>query len=131
MKATVLNLLFAAMLLAFFCSPVLGQQTDQSKPKSTVHTQDAPKQPCVIVKRHVHKFGENMNRWHAHRPFDYVEGEYPTGFKWRSELGDGDVRELQQKGGRMVVLQPDYQLSDLTDARNQCKEPTPPTDAAK
>lgn len=78
-------------------------------------------QPCVIVKRHVHKFGENMSRFHAHRPFDYVEGDYPSGFKWRSELGDSDVRELQEKGGKMVVMKPDYQASDLEDARRQCQ----------
>jgi hypothetical protein len=81
-------------------------------------------QPCVIVKRHVHKFGENMNRWHTHRPFDYVEGNYPANYKWRSELGDSDVRELQEKGGKMVVMRPDYQLTDLEDARKQC-ESTP------
>ena len=78
-------------------------------------------QPCVIVKRHVHKFGENMSRLHAHRPFDYVEGDYPPGFKWRSELSDSDVRELQQKGGKMVVMRPDYEASDLEDARKQCQ----------
>lgn len=76
---------------------------------------------CVIVKRHVHKFGEDMSRMHPHRPFDYVEGDYPHGFKWRSELSDGDVRSLQEKGGRMVVMKPDYQASDLEDARKQCQ----------
>jgi hypothetical protein len=77
-------------------------------------------QPCVIVARHVHKFGENMSRMHPHRPFDYVEGDYPSGYKWRSELSDGDVRELQQKGGKMIVLKPDYDAADLEDARKQC-----------
>jgi hypothetical protein len=81
----------------------------------------ARSQPCVIVNRHIHKFGENMSRLHAHRPFDYVEGDYPSGFKWRSELSDGEVRELQQKGGRIVVMRPDYQVSDLEDARKQCQ----------
>lgn len=77
---------------------------------------------CVIVKRHVHKFGENMSRFHPHRPFDYVEGNYPEGFKWRSELGDGDVRELQKKGGKIVVMRSDYQAADLEDARKQCQK---------
>jgi hypothetical protein len=84
----------------------------------------AQNQPCVIVKRHVHKFGENMSRFHPHRPLDYVEGEYPQGFKWRSELSDGDVRELQQKGGRIVVMRADYEVSDLEDARKQCQSQT-------
>jgi hypothetical protein len=82
----------------------------------------AASQPCVIVKRHVHKFGENMSRLHPHRPFDYVEGEYPANFKWRSELSDGDVRELQRKGGKIVVLRSDYQPADLEDARKQCSQ---------
>jgi len=82
-------------------------------------------QPCVIVKRHVHKFSENMSRVHPHRPFDYVEGDYPAGYKWRSELSDGDVRELQQKGGKVVVMRPDYQLADLEDARKQCQGAAP------
>lgn len=81
----------------------------------------ASAQPCVIVKRHVAKFGENMPRMHPHRPFDYVAGDYPAEFKWRSELGDGDVRDLQQKGGKMVVLKPDYQASDLEDAKKECQ----------
>jgi hypothetical protein len=37
----------------------------------------------------------------------------------RSELSDGDIRDLQQKGDRMVVLKPDYQASDLDDARKE------------
>src|SRR5260221_2141678 len=101
---------------AAFIAPIISAQNDAKK-----DTVAAPK-ACVIVKRHVHKFGENMSRFHAHRPFDYVEGNYPPGFKWRSELGDGDVRELQQKGGKMVVLRPDYQTADLEDARKQCKQ---------
>jgi hypothetical protein len=77
-------------------------------------------EPCVIVKRHVHKFGENMAHFHPHRPFDYVEGDYPKNFKWRSELSDGQVRELQ-RGGKVVIMRPDYQPADLEDARKQCK----------
>jgi len=111
-----MNRLLACILAvsAFCCA-----QTP--KPDASTMTQS---QFCVIVKRHVHKFGENISRFHAHRPFDYVEGDYPSGFKWRSELSDGDVRELQQKGGKMVVMRPDYQVSDLEDARKQCQSQT-------
>ena len=83
-------------------------------------------QPCAIVKRHVHKFGENMSRVHAHRPFDFVEGNYPEGYKWRSELGDSDVREIQKKGGKVIIMRPDYELADLEDARKQCAAPANP-----
>ena len=89
---------------------------------------DVPKsQACVIVKRHVPKFGENMSRLHPHRPFDYVEGDYPIGYKWRSELGDGDVRDVQKKGGKVVIMRPDYEASDLEDARKQCQSHDSPT----
>jgi hypothetical protein len=79
-------------------------------------------QTCVIVKRHVHKFGENMSRAHPHRPFDYVEGDYPSDFKWRSELSDRDVREVREKGAKIIIMRPDYQLADLEDARKQCRQ---------
>jgi hypothetical protein len=82
---------------------------------------DAPAQSCVIVKRHAYKFGENMSRLHPHRPFDYVAGDYPPGFKSRSELSDGDMRELQKKGGRIAILNSDYAPADLEEARKQCK----------
>jgi len=47
-----------------------------------------------------------------------------TGFKWRSELSDREVRGLQQKGGKLVIMRPDYQVSDLEDARKQCQSQT-------
>lgn len=78
--------------------------------------------PCVIVKRHVHVFGEDMSRLHPHRPFDYVAGDYPSGFKWRSELSDGDVRDLQKKGGRVVVLASEYSGDDLSNAKQTCAQ---------
>jgi hypothetical protein len=114
MKKLLLALLACILAISAFCyaqAPKPDTPTAQSK-------------PCVIVKRHVHKFGENMSRFHAHRPFDFVEGDYPSGFKWRSELSDGDVRELQQKGGKIVVMRPDYENADLEDARKQCQSPT-------
>jgi hypothetical protein len=102
-------------LTVSICCYAQTPQPDASKAHS---------QACVIVKRHVPKFGENMSRLHPHRPPDYVEGDYPTGFKWCSELGDGGVRELQKKGGKIVVMKPDYEVSDLEDARKQCQSQT-------
>lgn len=92
-----------------------------SFPQSKAGTSKPQPVGCVIVKRHSYKFGENLSRFHPHCAFDYVEGDHPPNFKWRSELGDGDVRELEAKGGKMVVLRTDYQLADLEDARKQCK----------
>lgn len=111
-KVTPKNRLLACILTLSVCCSSQTSKSDAAM---------AASQPCVIVKRHVHKFGENMSRFHPHRPFDYVEGDYPSGFKWRSELSDADVRELQSKGGKMVVMKPDYQASDLEDARKQCQ----------
>jgi hypothetical protein len=88
-------LLAGTLAFSGFC---YAQTAKPENPKSDATASQA--QPCVIVKRHVHKFGENMSRFHPHRPFDYVEGDYPSGFKWRSELSNGDVRELQKKVGR-------------------------------
>lgn len=106
-----------AILVILLLTAITGYAQDKT-PKTKPNTMV---QPCVIVTRHVHKFGENMSRLHAHRPFDYVEGDYPSGFKWRSELSDSDVRELQHEGGKIVIMKPDYQASDLEDARKQCK----------
>jgi len=86
--------------LLLLASGVAGQANKPEAPPA--------QQACVIVKHHVYKFGENMSRVHPRRPFDYVEGGYPPGFKWRSELSDGDVRGLQKKGGKIVILKVDY-----------------------
>jgi len=115
-----MNKLLGGPLLACILAVSVLCFAQTPKPDTT----KAQSQPCVIVKRHVHKFGENMSRLHPHRPFDYVEGDYPSGFKWRSELSDGDVRELQQKGGKIVVTRADYEVSDLEDARKQCQSQT-------
>lgn len=109
------RLLVCTLAFSASCYP---QSAKPPNPNVATKTQ---REPCVIVARHVHKFGENMSRFHAHRPFDYVEGNYPAGFKWRSELSDGEVRELQQDGGKIVIMKPDYQTSDVEDARKQCQ----------
>ena len=112
----------ALLSALFLASCAAGQANKPDAP---------PAQSCVIVKRHAYKFGENMSRLHPHRPFDYVEGDYPPGFKWRSELSDGDVRELQKKGGKIVILNSDYAPADLEDARKQCKAAAPPQTKAE
>ena len=82
--------------------------------------QSAPKS-CVVVTIHRHHFGENMSRVSAHGFYDYIEGDYPAGMKFRAEISKNQVREIQDKGGKVVVLRTDYQLPDLQDARGQCK----------
>ncbi len=126
MSSRIMKRLLVALRTCILAVPAFcyAQTPKPETPKSETPKSDtasAQAQSCVIVKRHVHKFGENMSRFHPHRPFDYVEGDYPSGFKWRSELSDGDVRELQKKGGKIVIMRPDYQVSDLQDARKQCQ----------
>jgi hypothetical protein len=82
---------------------------------------EAPKKACVIVSQHHHKFGEDANRWTRHKAFDYVEGDFPSGMKFVSELGDKQVQAIRDTGGKVVVVQQDYKLPDLQDAREQCK----------
>lgn len=85
---------------------------------SSLWGQNAPKS-CVIVRHHQHRFGENT--WKMHKPFDYVEGEFPSGIKFVAELGDKQIESIHDKGGKVVILQAGYQLPDLQDARDQCK----------
>jgi len=102
--STLLGCILAAPSFAYAQTP----KPDASKVQS---------HPCVIVRPNVQTPRHN----HA---FDYVEGDYPSGFKWRSELRENDVRELKQKGGKVVVLRIDYSVWDLQDARKQCQSQT-------
>lgn len=63
-----------------------------------------------------------MSRIKAHKPFDYVEGDFPKAMKFHGELNDKDIRQIQDNGSKVVMLAPDYKLPDLDDARKQCSE---------
>jgi len=76
---------------------------------------------CLIVHTHQSKLSDNLTVWKGHRAYDYVEGDFPAGMKFRAQLGDKQVREIQERGGKVVVLQTVYQLPELEDARRQCK----------
>src|SRR5215467_2747232 len=94
----------AVLLLLLLFPPVSPRQEagPKSRPKS-----------CVIASRHRHKFGENMSRVSPHKGLDYVEGEYPNGIKFHSELSDKLVRQIQEKGGRVVIVKPEYSQTEL------------------
>jgi hypothetical protein len=93
--------------------------------------QSVPKPSCIIASRHQHKFGENMSRLSPHKGLDYIEGEYPQGIKFHSELSDKLVQQIQERGGHIVILKRDYSQAELEDARKQCAtfqgsaQPTP------
>jgi len=80
---------------------------------------------CVILKRmgpadevtsHLYSFGIRGKQ------FQYVEGTFPKGAKWHGRLTDKDVREIQEKGGKFVILEPKYTDADLEAARKSCKQ---------
>jgi hypothetical protein len=50
-----------------------------------------------------------------------AEFELVAGIKFRFELNDKHIREIQERGGHVVVLKSEYDLPDLQDARQSCK----------
>ncbi len=81
--------------------------------------------PCVILKRmgpadqitsHLYAFGIRGKQ------FQYVEGELPHGVSFHGRLTDHDVRNIQEKGGRVQVLEPKFSVADLQEARKGCRQ---------
>ena len=87
--------------------------------------QDAPKKACVIVNHHKHQFSDNF--WIMHKPFDYIEGDFPEGMKFRPALSSKDIQAMQEHGSKVVIIKADYQLTELKDAREQCAAFTGPS----
>jgi len=77
---------------------------------------------CVILRNYPRRTADAFTRWTTPPSFEYVEGNFPAGFKFRSEIRDKHVREIQKRGGRVVIIKADYQQAELDDARKQCKE---------
>lgn len=80
--------------------------------------------PCVILKRmgpadqitsHMYSFGIRGKQ------FQYVEGEMPAGVKFHGRLTDHDIRNIQDHGGRLVIMEPKYSADDLREAKQSCK----------
>src|SRR5579862_5973014 len=81
--------------------------------------QEKAKQSCVIV-QHTEMTG--IATWSRnYRPLEYVWGDFPEGMKFKSGLRDGDIRKIQQKGGRVIVLPKPYTHDDLEDAKKSCE----------
>jgi uncharacterized protein YjlB len=76
----------------------------------------AADQPCVIVKPASTAYRTLV----SNKSFQFVEGDYPAGMKWKSNVSDGDVRKIHEKGGKVVILPQHYAVADLEDARKQC-----------
>jgi hypothetical protein len=73
---------------------------------------------CVILKRST----DSVHTWIGIE-FYYVEGNYPPGFSFMTNLRGRHVRKLIKMGGRMAIVEPDYTAADLELARKQCATP--------
>src|SRR5579859_4688237 len=52
--------------------------------------------------------------------WQYVEGHFPKGMKWKSNITDRTVRKVWAAGGRVVTIPNVYTPADLEDAPKQC-----------
>lgn len=103
--------------------PIPPAVTAPSAPALQSQRGDAP--PCVILKRmgpadevtsHLYSFGIRGKQ------FQFVEGELPKGISFHGRLTDHDVRSIQNRGGKVVVIEPKYTTVDLDHARQECRE---------
>jgi hypothetical protein len=72
--------------------------------------------PCVILKRA--PAGTHPERGSE---FSYVQGTFPPGVPFHMNLADRQIREIVKKGGKFVVLEPDYAAADLEGAQRVCQ----------
>jgi hypothetical protein len=102
--------------------PALPTTSAPTTQKELSQTGDA--RPCVILKRmgpadevtsHLYSFGIRGKQ------FQSVEGQLPTGVSFHGRLTDHDVRNIQNKGGKVVVIEPKYTTVDLDHARQECR----------
>jgi len=84
---------------------------------SSAYGADGPK-PCLILSQ-PHAWGWTYN---STRRMHYVAGEFPKGIKFRNNLSDKDVREIEAAGTKVIVLQPKYTMDDVEKARAQCSQ---------
>lgn len=92
----------ALLLMALCVSASIAQE---SKPQS-----------CVILKR-----SSAADHAITGIEFYYVEGHYPNGYKFRTNLRGRHARKLEQMGGRMVILESKYAAEELQQARKSCE----------
>lgn len=70
---------------------------------------------CVILKRA--SGGEHA--WSGIE-FYYVEGQYPAGYNFRTNLRGRHVRKLIKMGSKLAIVEPNYTLPQLEQARASC-----------
>jgi hypothetical protein len=78
---------------------------------------DAPKPaPCLILAQ-PHVWGWT---YQSTRRMRYVAGDFPASVKWKSNLSDKDVREVQAAGGRIAIIPEKYTAADVETAKTSC-----------
>lgn len=116
--------------------PAAEKQAAQPAAQSAVEKQPAEEKPvvlekqgpgssCVVLKRmgpadqvtsHMLAFGIRGKQ------FTFVEGNLPKGVKFHGRLTDHDVRQIQDKGGKIVILSNKFSDDELRQARESCKD---------
>jgi len=71
---------------------------------------------CLIIKH----ASVSHQLWVSGANWQYVEGDFPHGMKWKSNITDRNVRKIKELGGKVVIVPEKYSTAELQDARNQC-----------
>jgi hypothetical protein len=74
--------------------------------------------PYLIVKHAT----ASQQVWVSGANWRYVEGDFPAGMKWKSNITDRGIRQIKEKRkrGKVVIVPEKYSTTDLEDARKQC-----------
>ena len=71
---------------------------------------------CLII-RHA---STARQVWVSGANWQYVEGTFPKGMKWKSNITHRTVRKVKEMGGRVTTVPNVYTPADLEDARKHC-----------
>jgi hypothetical protein len=90
-------------------------------------------QPCVVLKRmgpadqvtsHLYSVGIRGKQ------YQFVEGDLPRGVKFHGRLTDHDVRQIQDAGGKVTIIDAHYTDKELQDAHRSCSQSGPDSASA-
>jgi hypothetical protein len=103
-------------VIALTLAPLLGLVCHaQTKPPSSGQV-EVPS--CLIVKH-----ASSARQFFVDgAPWQYVAGDFPKGMKWKNGIKDGYIREVKKRGGRVVVVRPQYTPEELADAQKACAD---------
>lgn len=77
--------------------------------------------PCVVVSSSAPVSGvKKFIPLTSKHTYTYIYGDYPPGYPFRNTLKDKDVKKIEGKGGRVVILEPYYTPEDLQKAKKSC-----------